>query len=110
VFLPLYLRDTSLAKALNNLPKSFPVIYVALWLGLAIITFGNSISIKFWELKIPTTLEERKKYGAPVYPVGAAQYMKDNNFSGQHDDSFWRWVVYFMGTVPRCQSQHGQQV
>lgn len=69
---------------------------VAVALAVAIIAVGCSIKMKFWELRIP---DQPTIAGLPVFPVGAVEFLRDEQFQGNlfvpfQTGAFVSWKLY----------------
>jgi len=65
-------------------------------LGISIVAVGCSIKGRFWELRIPT---EPTAIGLPVFPLGAVEYLREEEFSGNlfvpfQTGAFVSWSLY----------------
>jgi hypothetical protein len=72
---------------------------LVIWMVCGILGSYCAIRFQFWHLRIPTTLAEHEKEGAPIYPVGAVNYLAENTFSGNmmvpfHAGSYVSWKLY----------------
>lgn len=78
---PAYIENTKLGdlieKTYRHNQKKLAIFFIII--GTLGIIFA--VQKEFWQLRIPTTAEERNE-GVPIYPAGVVKYLKDNNFSG----------------------------
>jgi hypothetical protein len=99
-YVPAYLNDTPLSdlieKTIKNNHKKVSIIFLA----FGILGLSYSFNNYFWELRIPTSPEERKEgFPIPIYPAGAVDYLKENNFAGNlmvpfAAGAFISWKLY----------------
>lgn len=78
---PAMVETTELGSQIKKLWRTFPIPLIVLWSLLGILSVGYSIHKEFWRLEIPTAPSHAPP-GAPVYPAGAVQYLKEKGFHG----------------------------
>ncbi|MDI6854419.1 MAG: hypothetical protein QME75_12540 [Deltaproteobacteria bacterium] len=80
-YAPILLENSSLSPVLKNLLQRHKKILCFSFIIVAI--FGISLASwnKFWQLRIPTAVEEHKK-GVPIYPASAVKFLKEKDFTG----------------------------
>jgi hypothetical protein len=79
--LPGMMQTTGLGEAIGKLWRNLPVQLVLLWSACGVCGLGYSIQNQFWRLQIPTD-PAHAPAGAPIYPVGAVDYLQSNGFRG----------------------------
>jgi hypothetical protein len=67
-------------------------------LACGLISLGSAIKSKFWELQIPAEVVAQTP-GLPVFPVGAVNYLREQNFEGNlfvpfETGAFVSWNLY----------------
>jgi hypothetical protein len=97
-YAPSYVNDTPLGDLIKNTFKNNYKIISIFFLIVGIFGLSYSLKNHFWQLKIPTS-HEKYKSGVPIYPSGAVDYLRRNNFSGNimvpySTGSFISWNLY----------------
>jgi hypothetical protein len=97
-YVPAYLNDTPLSDLIEKTIKNNYKIVSIIFLTVGILGLSYSLKNHFWELRIPTSPEERKE-NVPVYPSGAVDYLKENRFAGNlmvpfEVGAFVSWKLY----------------
>jgi len=80
-YVPAYLQGTALARAIGKIAIRRKRFLLCLWSLIAVAGLTWSISIQFWQLRIPTA-QGQEKPGVPVYPAGAVAYLAEHGFRG----------------------------
>ncbi|MDH3346625.1 MAG: hypothetical protein OEM02_00795 [Desulfobulbaceae bacterium] len=80
-YVPAYLRGTPVGYAIRNIFSENSNILTMLYIVVTILFGGYSVSNQFWKLKVPTDMASHEK-SLWVYPVGAVNYLKEQNFTG----------------------------
>jgi hypothetical protein len=97
-YVPAYVNETPLSDLIKKTFKNNHKIVLIIFLTVGMLGLFYSQKNHFWQLKIPTSPEELKN-GYPIYPAGAVDYLKKNNFSGNlmvpfNVGAFISWNLY----------------
>jgi len=93
---PPMIERLELGQKMKQWSQSYGQQIAVACLGISIVAIGCSIKMRFWELRIPT---EPTAIGLPVFPVGAVNYLRDEQFSGNlfvpfQTGAFVSWSLY----------------
>lgn len=77
-YAPMLLEHTEFSPMLKN---RFHKLFCLILICIGFLGIIRASSNKFWQLRVPTTLEEETR-GIAVYPVGAVEYLRNIKFSG----------------------------
>jgi hypothetical protein len=99
-YVPAYLNETPLDDLIKKIIKNNHKAVVVLFLTVGTLGLSSSLKNHFWQLRIPTSPEEREEgFPSPIYPTGAVDYLKENNFVGNlmvpfEAGAFISWKLY----------------
>jgi hypothetical protein len=81
IYAPVHIQGTPLGDKIIQTWLKRHAFVALVFVAISLYGMFFSIQNEFWRLKIPSTLEDHQK-GGPVYPTGAVEYLKKNNFVG----------------------------
>lgn len=97
-YAPAYVENTAFGNAINLTWRRNSRSLTAAFVIIGILGTAYALHNQFWRLHIPTSAEEGEG-GAPVYPAGAVNYLKDHQFSGNllvpyDTGAYVSWCLY----------------
>jgi len=95
-----YLNGTPLNDLIKRTFDNNRKVVLVFFLTVGILGLSSSLKNHFWQLRIPTSPKDRKEgLPIPIYPAGAVDYLKENNFVGNlmvpyEAGAFVSWKLY----------------
>jgi hypothetical protein len=91
---PAYLANTELRHMLDRAWRRHAMLIAGAFLVCSVVLIADSITKRFWHLRVPTSAE-----GELHYPVGAVDYLSAHGFSGNlmtpfDAGSYVSWKLY----------------
>ncbi len=80
-FVPPLIEKTRIGESIRLAWKSNAPRLAVVGLAAGIVMTGFAFNAKFWKLRIPTAPSAQLR-GAPIYPVGAVEFLGDQKFRG----------------------------
>lgn len=78
---PSMIQATPLGAAMQRSWRNRAVWLVVIWTAIGVWGVSHAVHHEFWRLQIPTD-PARARPGAPIYPVGAVEYLRSHDFTG----------------------------
>jgi len=97
-FVPTMIQGTDVGGAIMNIWKKYsPQVAVAA-MAIGLVAVGYSIKAEFWNLQVPNQRKLAWKRTV-IYPVGAVDYLAEENFSGNmfvpfNSGAYVSWKLY----------------
>ncbi len=97
-FVPPMIQASGVGLSIEGLFRKYRPQIAVVGIAIGLVAIGFAINVKFWKLQVPTD-DTYSKLNDVIYPAGAVDYLREQNFQGNlfvpfSTGAFVEWNLY----------------